>query len=564
MISLSLHQTRPAKVFRLALAALLAPASRLVPAALLIPALLLAASAPSAAAQISLPTAVNLALQNNPKVKIAQADLSRAKAVLSESHDVYIPAVAATGGVGSATGAPLSPPVVFSVAAQSLVYNFSQPDYIRAAHAGVSSAQLALAVARTDVAEDVTTTYVSLDNALERRRVLDEGFGIANRLVTIVENRFTAGVDPHIEVTRAHRTAAQIHLQRLLADDEVAGDVDHLAALTGLPAGGWTTDPNSIPQLQAPRVANEEAREDPAQNEGTSAAFESARAKQLTAHGESRYLLRPQLSFSAQYSKLSDAFTTYDFYYPGFSQRIVCNPRCVSTGQSNSFNSLSIAVQLTMPLLDMVHRARAREAAIDAQRAFLDAEVQQIAFLENRYKLMHSTQELAARAELATLDHDLAQDQLEAIAVRLRAPAGALTGEQMTPKDGENARLAERQRQVDVLDAELQLRRAEISLLRQAGSLDDWLAATIPGATAAPAAPAAAPAITPTLPVTIGTPPDASTAPGIAPAPATTPTSGTVPSTLPSAPVSNPAPAVPVLSAPGTSLPGTPAPAPHP
>ena len=131
--------------------------------------LALACIAGPAAAQISLPTAIDLALQNNPKVKIAEADLRRANAVLSESRDVFVPAISVSGGVGSATGAPLSPPVVFSVAAQSLVYSFSQPDYIRAAHAGVHSAQLALDVARTDIAEDVTTTYLSLGNAEERR-----------------------------------------------------------------------------------------------------------------------------------------------------------------------------------------------------------------------------------------------------------------------------------------------------------------------------------------------------------------------------------------------------------
>lgn len=507
-----------------------------------------AVTTPSAAAQISLPTAVDLALQNNPKVKLAETDLSRAKAVLAEARDVYIPAVAASGGVGSATGAPLSPPVVFTVAAQSLVYNFSQPDYVRAAHAGINAAQISLSVARTDVAEDVTTTYVSLDNALQRRRVLDETLGIANRLVSIVEDRFRVGVDPHIEVTKTHRTAAQIHLQVLLAEDEIAADADHLAVLTGLPAAGWTTDSASIPPLVPPQLVRDAAREDPSRDEGTSAAFESARAKQLTAHGESRYLLHPQISFSAQYSKLSDAFTTYDFYYPGFRERITCTPRCVDSGKQNSFNSLSIGVQLTLPLLDMVHRDRARESAMDAQRAFLEAEVQQIAFLENRHKLVHSTQELAARAELATLDHDLAQDQLEAIAIRLRASAGSLSGEQMTPKDSENARLAERQRQVDVLDAELQLRRAEISLLRQGGSLATWLAATIPGATDASAAatpPAATPAVEPILPATTGT------APGTAGSPSTPPTNGMSPSALPSAPVSNPTPQVPASPAPG-------------
>lgn len=192
----------------------------------------------------------------------------------------------------------------------------------------------------------------------------------------------------------------------------------------------------------------------------------------------------------------------------------------------------------------MVHRARAHEAAIDAQRSLLDAEVQQNLFLENRHRLMHNTEELAARAELATLDHDLAQDQLDAIAIRLRATAGTVAGEQMTPKDEENARLSERLRTIDQLEAELQLRRAEISLLRQSGSLANWLAATIPGATAAPAD--ATPSDSPALPATLGTTPAAAT--GVQ----TPPTTGTTPSSLPSSPVSKPAPS--------TTAPGPPAP----
>ncbi len=502
-------------------------------------------TASGAGAQISLPTAVNLALQNNPKVKIAQADLDRARAVLSETRDAFVPAVTANGGVGRATGAPLSPPVVFSIAAQSLVYNFAQPDYIRAAHSGVLSAQLALQVARTDVAEDATTTYVSLDNTLARQRVLRQALAHADRLGTIVEDRFKAGVDPHIEVTRAHHTVAQIRLQSLLAEDEAADNAEHLATLTGLPAGGWVTESASIPKLDTPKAVDEAARQDPSRQEGTSAAFETARARRFTANGEARYLYRPQLSFSAQYSRLSDAFTSYDFYYPGFRERITCNPVCRNNGTLNSFNSLSVAVQLTLPLLDMIHTARAREAAIDAQRSLLDAQVQQNLFLENRHRLMHNTAELGARAELAVLDHDLAQDQLDALAIRLRAPAGTVAGEQMTPKDEENALLAERLRTVDQLEAELQLRRAEISLLRQSGSLATWLAATIPGATAAPAA--ATPNPSPLLPATVGAIPGTST--GAATGTQTPPTTGATPSSLPSSPVSNPAPAP---TAPGT------------
>ena len=495
------------------------------------------ALAPVLHAQISLSTAVNLALQNSPRVRVAQVELHRARAVLSESKDFFIPSAAATAGVGKGVGAPLSPPVVFSVGAQSLVFSFSQRDYIRAGRSGVRSAELALDVARTDVSEDAINTYLALDNAQRRQRAQVEAFAIANRLVEIVGDRFAAGVDNHTELIRTKRTAMQIHLQELQAEDEIAANQEHLAALTGLPAKGWQTVPESIPELHLPADPTSANLSDPNIATGTSAAFASAQARQYTARGDERALRHPQVNFSAQYSRLSDAFNTYDIYYPGFF-----GP---PNGPQNSANSLSAGIQITLPLVDMVRRSRARQASDDAQRAFLDAQIQQANFLESRVKLRHSAAELALRATIAGLDHDLAQDDLEAVRLRLQAASGALAGPPSTPKDEQSALLAERQRSVDMLAAELQLRQTEVTLMRQEGSLSKYLAATLPGSSGGPSPlPSATPNTRPALPATVGaepggTAPDSSGTPaGSAPAPV--PTTGTLPSSLPSSPVTTP------------------------
>lgn len=489
-----------------------------------------------AAAQISLPTAVNLTLTNSPKVKVAQAEVARAKAVLSQSKDAFVPAVAANGGVGKSTGAPLGPPIVFSISAQSLVYNTSQADYIRAAKAGVESAQLALDAARSDAVEDATNTYIALDNAIQRRAVETEALGFAHQLVTVAQERLNAGVDPRIELTKARQREAQIHLQQLLVEDEIAEQAGHLARLTGLTAQGLITEHTSIPVMQPPSPQAPAASSDPNQMIGISAGFAAARAKQFTAHGEKHYLLRPQVAFSANYSRISTAFTTYTEYYPYFAH------------PGNSFNSLNLGVEVTVPILDMVHRAKYREALADAARSLADAQSQQMLFLDGRDKLRRSTSELSAREELASLDRELAQDQLDAVLVRLQASAGVTQGEQLTPKDEQNARLQERLRMLDMLSADLQLQQAEVSLMRQEGSLTNWLAATVPSATAAPAG--AFPAPAPPLPATIGIPPGG-TAPG-GTTPPTVPTTGTTPSTQPSGPVTNPNPTNPPAGPPST------------
>src|SRR5579875_1810136 len=95
----------------------------------------LVAHVPRAHAQLSLSTAVDLAVRNSPRVKMAEADLARALATWGVTKDAFIPYVATTGGYGRSTGAPLGVPVIFSISAQSLIYSFSQRDYIRSAGA---------------------------------------------------------------------------------------------------------------------------------------------------------------------------------------------------------------------------------------------------------------------------------------------------------------------------------------------------------------------------------------------------------------------------------------------
>ena len=94
---------------------------------------------------------------------------------------------------------------------------------------------------------------------------------------------------------------------------------------------------------------------------------------------------------------------------------------------------------------------------------------------ESRLKLQHSLSELSTRAELAGLDQGIAQDQLAAIVVELSSGKANSSAPTMTPKDEAKAHIQERQKYLDVLAANLQLREAQISYLRQTGELEGWL-----------------------------------------------------------------------------------------
>lgn len=466
----------------------------------------------TAHAQISLQSAVNLALKNSPKVRGAKADLEKAKATRTEARDAYIPVITTTTGYGQSTGAPLNVPIVFSIQAQSLLFSFSQKDYIRSTSEGVKAAELILHNAEVEVVEDTTNTYLALDFSNQRRAVLRDSLAVADQLVAVTNDRILAGVDPKVELPKNRRTATQIRLQSLQVDDDIVAQRVHLAELTGLPSTSLFTDLTTVPTYHVPAASNTNADLSTLEDsDGVRAAYASAKAKQYVAFGDSRYTLRPQISLGGNYSRVAIGLADYAAYYPRFGS------------PGNSENSMSFGLQFSIPLLDMAHRAKARASSADATRAYADADLQRSTYREGRAKLLNSTRELDLRAQLARDDREIAQDQLEAIEIQLNQQGGSGQGPAPTPKDRLNARLQERQKQLDLLLAELQLRQTETNLMRQNNSLGDWILRPGPGSGAA--TPTAIPSVTQPP----GTP--GGGVPGTTPGAVTGTSSGSVPGT---------------------------------
>jgi outer membrane protein TolC len=406
-------------------------------------------------AQISFTTAVDLALRNSPRVRMAQADVDKARAALEEARDVYVPTLMGGSGLGYSYGFPVGQPSIFNFTSQSLIFNYSQHDYLRAARSALESANFALMEVRQTVAEDAALTYIALDRDRQRQEALGEQSNYAGRLVSIVQDRLDGGQDTSIDLTVARLSAAQIRLARLRAEDEMAADQFHLARLTGLPVQGLGTIPGSIPVFATPAADDTDtaAISSPA----VDSAYANVRAKQEIAFGDARYLWRPQIYFVAQYNRYT-TYNNYELYYKNFQH-----------------NNAGIGVQINLPILDMVHKAKARESAADAVHARYEADLIRSQFLEGRQKIRHSTSLLAARAEVASLDQQLAQQQLDVLLVQLKSGTGNPSGTQMTPKDEQTSRVAEREKFLAVLDANYQVRQAQIALMRQTGQLEQWI-----------------------------------------------------------------------------------------
>jgi outer membrane protein TolC len=417
----------------------------------------LACTCALAPAQVSLTTVVEMAQQNSSAVKLANADLQKAQAALGQTEDAYIPNFVIGSQIGYSHGFPTGQPSVGSASMQSLVLSFSQRQYTKAARAGVEAANLNLKDAKEQVALDASTAYIEMDTVNNELGAVSEQEKNAARLVAIEEQRTEAGIDPLSSLLQTKLTAAQLKLSRLHLETRFATLAKQLATLTGLPVGSIVPDHASIPDI--PAVSADEA---PQPLLGIQSANVLARSKLLEAKGADLAWRRPSIGFGAVYNYDSNELNSYSKYYNNFTP-----------------NNISFGLQISVPFFDFAVRAKAKVSAAEALRAKVEAEQAQQQNDIQISQLTASLRELDAQAEVASLKQQIATEQLKSVVAQLEVGNGA-TGTpgappQLSPTAEQQARIDERQKYLDALDAGLDLSKARLDLLRALGHMQDWL-----------------------------------------------------------------------------------------
>jgi outer membrane protein TolC len=412
-------------------------------------------------AQVSLATVVDLAQRNSSAVKMADADVRKAQAVLEETKDAYIPSVNFSTGlpVFPEVGFTGTPPSIWSATVSSLVFSIPQKRYMDAARSGLEAAISRMKDAREQVALDASSAYIELDTVnreLEAARQQEE---FAARLVEIEQERTEAGVDPLSELLRAQLTRANIKLARVHLESRATRSAKQLTILTGLPLGSITPDHPSIPEV--PELHGDLVSHI---TPGTTSARLMARSRASIARGDRETEYLPQMSFDAQYNRNTTILNSFNSYF---------NP--ANPIPANNFSS---GIAITVPVLNFGHHAKSHESAADALRATVEAEEAEHQGEVQITELMGSIRELDTLAEIASLKQQIAGEQLRTITTELEVGngGGANPGAaaQLSPKAEQLAKIDERQKFEDSLDSGLELTKARLGLLRALGHMEDW------------------------------------------------------------------------------------------
>jgi outer membrane protein TolC len=423
--------------------------------------LALAAGSVVCPAQISLTTVVELAQQKSDPVRLAVADVQKSQAQLAQGHDAFIPSLSCGSGLPAfpEVGFTGSLPTIWDCTIQSLVFSLPQLSDIKAAHAGLDAAQLSLKNAKEQVALDASTAYIELDTVDSELEACKQQEQFAARLVGIEQQRTDAGVDPLSALLQARLTAAQFKLKRIQLESRAATLAKQLATLTGLPLVTITPDHASIPEV--PAVTADEA---PAATAATESAQAVARSRERVAKAdEQRMWLIPEIGFGAQYNRNTTLLNNINQYY----------------ARPLPANNLSTGFSIKVYLFDAELHAKAHESRAEALRARVEAEEAQWQNDIQITTLNGTVRELDAQAEIASLQQQIAAEQLKSVMAQLELGNGAGNGPgapaQLSPTAEQQARIDERQKYLDALDAGLNLSKARLELLRAFGHMQDWL-----------------------------------------------------------------------------------------
>lgn len=301
---------------------------------------------------------------------------------------------------------------------------------------------------------DVVTSYMELVKWERKLPVLYAERKVTGDMLHAVEERVKEGVDAPLEITKTKLKAAQANLG--VAEAEGSANVlrQHLAELTGLPATSVNPVEGSIPTLPEPNAENNATPPSLQDNPMVTAADLRAESEQLKARGEHK-MLRPTADAAVQYGLINTTLTDYaQFFRPGSFRE----------------NNVTVGVVIRLPLLNATQRARAEAADADALRAKSQAQNTRAQVSGEIVRLQNAVRELMASRDVAQIQYELSQTELQAAQTRMQTRTATL-------RELQEASLQAVLYSGALMDSEFDAERAQLQLLYETGELDGWSSA---------------------------------------------------------------------------------------
>lgn len=162
-------------------------------------------------------TLINRALENRPDLAAARVQIQQSQAQVRVAHSAEFPSLV----LGSTTSHPYSSQrnasgqtygVTLGISVP--IFNLARPYNVQAAQAQVDAAVARAGLLRTEVAQQVFSSYYSLQTATQRARTADVLLASATRSEDVARARYRAGVGTILDLITAQAALANARAQQ--------------------------------------------------------------------------------------------------------------------------------------------------------------------------------------------------------------------------------------------------------------------------------------------------------------------------------------------------------------
>ncbi len=399
---------------------------------------------------LTLEQALEIAARQNPDVTLARLDQQRAQEGVYVALDPFRPKVYGGSGLAYTYGYPNSiegnAPSVFQVRTDMSLYNRAQSYTLKAARETAHGAQYGAEAKAEEVAYQAADLFLTASDIEHDDAQLAAQLPSLQKVVDVMNASVTEGSELPVELTRArvNLQTAQVRL------DTGKMDSDYYEMMLAIALGYPATDrvkpvDSEIAALMVPPSETAAADSALRNNRELREMQSNVLAKQLDLRSY-RAARQPKIDLVAQYALF--AKYNYEQYFQKFQR-----------------NNFQIGASVTVPILvGTAIKGYMAQALTDMQKI-------QVQMAQVRNRILSETRRAYEQWEKAEKLRDLARMQLDLAREDLTVLL-AQNGEGRVPLSRvEQARLEESNRWITMYDAETEVTRAKIAILRQTGTL---------------------------------------------------------------------------------------------
>jgi outer membrane protein TolC len=400
---------------------------------------------------LTLKQAVDRAATQNPDTVMARLDELKASQAVKVAQSPFKPRVGAGSGLAYSSGFPLSiegsAPAAFDIKANQFLFNRPQTWTIEQAKESARGATLAASEKSDEAVYRVATLYVDVARSTRLAEAAQNQVESLRKVLDTVTARVEEGRELPVTLQQAkvNLLRAQERSVTLESDRDYAERV--LAVTLGYTAGDLVkpTDEELTP-VTIPDSENAAVETAVASNKELKRLQSNALAKGFEIKSDKAQWL-PRIDLVAQYALLTK-YSHYDEYFAKFERN---NGQLGASIQVPLFTSASV-------------KAIVAEAETEQHHMQNEADAQRNKIVLDVHQSYQDVRKADITRQLAQADLDLARSQLSVVLAQM--DEGRATLSQV-----EEARFAENEKWIAFYDAQFNMEKARLAVLRETGEL---------------------------------------------------------------------------------------------